>query len=181
LSISANNSQQLDLSVAPSVLFLFGLAGSGKTFVGELLGRLSGRYVYEADQDLTPAMTGAIATGAPFTDAMRDEFFLIVATRINELRRAHRNLIVTQATYKQRHRDLIKAQVEHAAFIHITALDSIVIERLISRGDNITPEYATVMRANFEAPSSDCPTISNNGTAEEIIRQVALLYPPSGA
>jgi gluconokinase len=159
------------------VLFLFGLAGAGKNFVGDLLGALSKRFVYHADSDLTPALREAIRTKQAFTDDMRDEFFQILANRIQQLRTTHKYLIVTQAAYKQRHRDFILRTIPGVQFVQIVASDSSILKRLSARGDLITPEYANLMRAHFESPPTSWPLVVNDGTAEDILRQVSGLYP----
>ncbi|HSB94870.1 MAG TPA: hypothetical protein VLC91_00365, partial [Spongiibacteraceae bacterium] len=68
----------LILDNAPATLFLFGLAGGGKSYVGNLIGRLAGWRVYDADDDLTDEMKQALAEHRPFTPPMRDRFFEIV-------------------------------------------------------------------------------------------------------
>ncbi len=162
----------IDLSEAPSVLFLFGLAGVGKNFVGDLLGACSGRHVYHADSDITPAMREAIAARQPFTGEMRDEFFEVIKCQIAALQSKYGPLIVTQATYKQRHRDFITQHIPGVQFVHIVATDAIILERLRNRGDWISPEYASQMRANFEQPPASYPVLTNNGTSSEILSQV---------
>ncbi|BAX53158.1 hypothetical protein PDPUS_1_01784 [Photobacterium damselae subsp. piscicida] len=46
----------LNLTYAPNVLFLFGLSGAGKSYVGDVIGQHSGWHVYHADEDLTQEM-----------------------------------------------------------------------------------------------------------------------------
>ena len=171
-----HNSPTIDLRAAPSVLFLFGLAGAGKNYVGDLLAGLSGRYVYHADCDLTPAMHEAIRRGAGFTDQMRNDFFTIVAQRISELRYQHGPLIVTQAAYKQRHRDYISDTVGDVEFVHIVAPDEVIAARLRSRGDLITPEFSKVMRAHFELPEPMVKSIDNSATQDNVLVQLVSLY-----
>jgi gluconokinase len=166
-----------ELSSAPDVLFLFGLAGAGKNFVGDLLGARSERYVYHADVDITPAMREAIRTKQAFTDPIRDEFFQVLAGRIRQLKAKYGHLIVTQAAYKQKHRDFIVQMIPGLQFVHIIANDANILARLSSRGDLITPEYALLMRTHFENPPSTWPRLLNDGTAEDILRQAAALYP----
>ncbi len=167
----------VDLSDAPGVLFLFGLAGAGKNFVGDIIGDLSSRYVYHADSDITPAMRDAISNKKAFTDQIRDEFFGVITSRIDELAREHGTLIVTQAVYKQRHRDLVAQRVSGVQFVHIVASEANILSRLYKRGDAITPEYAERMRAHFEEPPIDWPVIYNDGSREDVIRQAASLFP----
>ena len=111
----------LDLRHAPPTLFLFGLAGSGKSFVGNLIGAHAGWHVYHADDDLTDEMRQALAEHRPFTGPMRDRFFAIVVERIRALQREHPRLVVTQAVYKRQHRDYLLAQKLPADRIYVGA------------------------------------------------------------
>jgi gluconate kinase len=140
-------------SQVPDLLFLFGLAGAGKTFCGTLLAERLGYYCYDLDVDCTPAMRQAIVERRPFTDAMRDEFFAIVCERVRELQAKYSKIIVMQAAYKQRHRDLVTGQFPALEMIWIDAPDALICERLEARGDAVNADYATTIRSNFEAPS----------------------------
>jgi gluconate kinase len=166
----------LELTKAPSVIYLFGLTGAGKNFVGDLIGRLSGRFVYHADADMTDDMRAAVAEKKTFTPEMRDRYFEIVANRIAELRRTHPRLVVTQATYKQQHREYLTAQVPDMDLICVTASDAKIVKNLIHRGDAVTPEYAARMRVNFESPPKNSKVIVNESDEAEIVSQLNKFY-----
>jgi gluconate kinase len=166
----------LDLSTAPAVIYLFGLAGAGKNFVGDIIGTLSGRYVYHADQDLTEEMLCAVHEGRVFTPGMRDRFFRVVADRIHALRAIHGPLIATQATYKSQHRHYLRERIPDIDFICITASDERIAERLTKRGDHVTADYAEKMRSLFDLPAEGTPILVNEYGEAEVVQQVADLY-----
>jgi gluconate kinase len=170
-------SSQPDFSRAPPVLYFYGLAGAGKNYVGDLVGRLTGRHVYHADVDLTPDMRKAIAEKRPFTPEMRDEYYAIVADRILSLLKDHKALVVTQGTYKAQHRRYLAARVPGMDLICITADKATILQRLKARGDAVTPEYAAALAANFEPPGAAEKVIANNGGESNILTQLAHLYP----
>ena len=64
------------------VLFFFGLAGAGKTYVGQVAGEHLGWPVYEADTDLLEEMHTAIREKTLFTDEMRAKYFAVVKDNI---------------------------------------------------------------------------------------------------
>lgn len=177
-SMNRNQSKNLslDLTHAPAVLYFYGLAGVGKSFVGDLVGKHTGWPVYHADSDLTDEMKQAIAEKKSFTPAMRDRYFAIVAERILELRRMHLHLIVTQATYKAEHRNFLMTKIPDMALILVTAAPDIIVDRLRARGDAVTPEYAATMAKNFESPPSSAKCIKNEGGEVEILSQLAQMY-----
>lgn len=166
----------LDLANAPSTLFLFGLAGGGKSYVGNLIGRLAGWYVYHADDDLTDEMKLALAEHRPFTEPMRDRFFAIAIEKILALQKQHSKLVITQAVYKQRHRQLLSAKIPNLELVCVTAADAVIFQRIKKRDEGITVESAAALRADFEIPASDCKIIVNDGGTADIIKQLNSYY-----
>jgi len=79
----------LNLKNAPSTLFFYGVAGSGKSFVANLVGDLAGWHVYEADDDISDAMKLALAEHRPFTVEMSGEALGRVSVKIIELQKRH--------------------------------------------------------------------------------------------
>lgn len=156
------------------VWFLFGLSGSGKSYAGDLIARARGWSVYHADDDITPAMEQALATAQPFTDAMRDEYFVLLADRIRA-RQAQAGpdqpLIVTQGAYKQRSREFLQKQVPGLALVWIDAPDALIVQRLRLRSAGITQESAAALQQDFECPSPDSLRIVNDGGEEHILAQ----------
>ncbi len=171
-----NIEADLDLTHAPATLFLFGIAGGGKSYVGNLIGRLAGWHVYHADDDLTDEMKLALAARRPFTEPMRDRFFAIVIDKILNLQKIYPQLVVTQAVYKQRHRDLLMAQILNLELICVTAAEPVIFQRIKRRDEGITIESAAALRADFEAPLPDNKIIVNNGGTLDIIQQLNRYY-----
>lgn len=166
----------LDLCTAPSTLFLFGLAGSGKSYVGNLIGERAGWHVYHADDDLTDEMKLALAEQRPFTGPMRDRFFALIVDKISQLQQQHVHLVVTQAVYKQQHRDYLLTHIPDMELICVGADDATIIQRINRRSDGITVASAAALRADFEEPASDCRIIVNNSDATAIVRQLNSHY-----
>ena len=173
---NVDNNVTLDLSGAPSTLFLFGLAGSGKSFVGDLIGELCQWHIYHADDDLTDKMKLALKRQQPFTDSMRDEFFAIIIKKILYLQTLYKRLVITQAVYKERHRMLLRASIADMDLVMVDADDATIIKRLQKRSDGIGQQSAAALRDDFERPSDDTKRILNNSDCCDIICQLNLLY-----
>jgi gluconate kinase len=171
----------LDLRAAPPTLFLFGLAGSGKSYVGNLIAERAGWQVYHADDDLTDEMKLALAEHRPFTGPMRDRFFALIVDKIRQLQQRHARLVVTQAVYKQQHRDYLLAHIPDMELVCVGADDATIIQRINRRSDGITVASAAALRADFEEPASGCRIIVNNSDAAAIVRQLNDHYGPSRA
>ncbi|MDH5361171.1 MAG: hypothetical protein OEX03_11435 [Gammaproteobacteria bacterium] len=166
----------LHLYHPPSTLLFFGLAGCGKSYVADLLGRLTGWHVYHADDDITEEMRLALAEQRPFTDAMRDSYFDIVVKKILALQKQHTHLLVTQAVYKQRHRDFLLQHIPDLELIYVLADDAVIDQRLQARKGFVSSASAAALRPSFELPSMDCKRLDNNGDDANIIRQLNEYY-----
>lgn len=167
-----NMSQTLDLSSAPAILFLFGLSGSGKSYVGNLIGELTGCYVYHADDDITDEMILALQEKRPFTNEMRDRYFPIITEKILHLRQHHNFLVVTQAVYKQRHREYLCKNIPNMEMIFIDASDAVISQRLTTRNGGITGASALALRRDFEQPDSNIKVILNEGDKSMLVTQL---------
>ena len=166
----------LDLARAPAALFFYGLAGAGKTHVGRLVTRLSGRFFYDADDDISAAMRLALAEQRPFTEAMRDEYFPRVARRILSLQQQHGTLVVTQGVYKQRHRDYLLAQVADMEMLCVECSQVVLQQRLSVRAQGISSGSAAALLADFEQPPAGMKVLRNDGQDADIIRQLNAWY-----
>lgn len=156
------------------VWFLFGLSGSGKSYAGDVIARAKDWPVYHADDDITPSMRQALAESRPFTDAMRDEYFVLLADRIRARQAQHgraQPLIVTQGAYKQRSRDYLQQQIAGLALIWIDAPDILINQRLSLRAKGIRPESAAALRQDFECPAPLCLKIVNEFGEGHILAQ----------
>jgi gluconate kinase len=160
----------------PALLFFFGLAGAGKTFCGNLISARLGYHCYDLDSDCTPVMRAAIAEGSPFTDAMRDDFFEIVSRRIGELKERYSKVLVMQAAYKERHRAWVASKHPGVALVWVDAPDELIAQRLQARGDAVSAEYATKIRANFQPPSGGPRLINDVTDPEQLLARFNELF-----
>ena len=166
----------LDLPAAPPVLFFFGLAGAGKTHVGRLVSQRTGRFFYDADDDISDEMRQALADQRPFTEAMREEFFPRVVERIKALQQQYTTIVVTQGVYKQRHRDYLIRQIPDIEMLCVTCSQAVLQQRLAARAQGISPDSAAALLADFEPPAPAMHVIHNDGDDAAVVRQLRALY-----
>jgi gluconate kinase len=126
-------------------------------------------------------MREAIAEGRPFTEQMRDEFFEIVTQRIGELKEKYPKLLVMQAAYKERHRALVVSRHPGLHMVWVDAPDELISQRLQARGDAVSAQYASRIRANFEAPASGLRLLNDVADPDEILARFQGLFPSSGS
>ncbi len=159
-----------------NLLFLFGVSGAGKTFVGELIARNLGYFHYDLDQDLTPAMRAAIAAKRSFTEAERDEYFEVARNRIKEIAEQHSTVVFTQGAYKERHREFLRQHIPVLQTIWIKAPRDVIHERLRAREGGVPADYAETIERNFEMPLSGMALLNDAVSAEELWKRFNGLF-----
>lgn len=169
-------SHRLQLTSAPSVLFLFGLSGAGKSFVGDVIGAHHEWFVYHADDDLTDEMHQVIAAKQPFTEEMRDQFFCRIVDKINYYRAIYPRLVITQGAYKKKHRDYIRQHVSNIDMIYVTTSDRLIHQRLEYRTNGISNASAEAIKHIFEIPDESVKKLHNVDGKDEIIQQLNAFY-----
>ena len=157
------------------IVVLFGLLGCGKNYVGKIFEELE-FYLYDADQDLTPMMKRAIADHKVFTDQMRDEYFDIVISKIIELKKNHRDLVIAQALFKNKHRRKILKTFPEARFIWIQCTPELISARLTARANHIAGKsYGELVNNHFEIPDIPFEILMNNDGRQEVLKQIESL------
>lgn len=169
-------SAERPLPRAPAVLFFYGLAGAGKTHVGQWVARETGRWFHDADDDISDEMRQALAEQRPFTDTMRDAYFPRVVERIQRLQQQHETLVVTQGVYKQRHREYLQQAIPGVALVCVQCSLTTLQRRLSERQGGISSASAAALLADFEPPPADWPVLVNEGNDADVMRQLIRWY-----
>jgi gluconate kinase len=154
------------------LIVLFGLPGTGKSFVGRIFEKYFHYYFYDGDGDLTPEMKAAIKTKTVFTDQMRNIYFKILISKIQRLSKKHKKLVVAQTFIKEKYRIDLLEKIPEAKFILVETKKEIREKRLLDRTDYpLDLNYARIMEMNFEKPKIDFQIITNNEDGENIIKE----------
>lgn len=153
------------------LFILFGLAGSGKNYVGNILKNHFNFYFFDGDQLLTEEMQQYLREKKLFTDKIRHDLAEIMIAKINLLKKDHPNIVFAQALYKEKNRLQIKQHFPDAHFILIEAHEKNIIARLCKREDWIDADFAEKMRVHFDAPTLPHHKINNNQDEKSIIEQ----------
>jgi gluconokinase len=154
------------------LLILFGLSGSGKNFVGEILAENFNYHFWDADSILPPAMLKAIKQKATFTQEMRDNFTTDIIHHVAHLQKQYNNLVVTQAFYKESNRQQILNAFPEATLIQIKADPAIIAARLQKNNKSIDIDYAEKIKVNFENTKLPHVAIVNNTDKTAVISQI---------
>jgi len=146
-----------------SLVILFGLPGTGKTYTGKVFEKYFGFYFYDGDNDLTPEMKKAINSKTVFTDQMRDKFFKILTNKIKKLSKKYKNLAIAQTFIKEKYRLQLIKLIPKTKFILIETKKDIREKRLMKRINYpLDLEYARKMEGNFDKPIIKHQIINND-------------------
>ena len=164
--------KQIYFPKAPQVIYIFGLTGVGQTFVGKIFSEFAGYYLYEADETLPKEMREAVEKNLEWTETQLDGYYDLIKENILDLIKVHPKIVITQATYFQRHRDMMIA----AILLLVTADYGINVKRIKERNDFVTVEYFKLSRRYFEPAKARTKVLENNTGKAEIIKQLQKFY-----
>lgn len=156
------------------IVIVFGLAASGKTYVGQVISKYFDFYHEDADQWLSGDMKQYISEKKIFTLDMLENLTSSIIANIERLSNKYDNIVISQALYREKNRKTIKKYFtsQELMFLRVDASDEIICQRLLERGDWVMPDYASSMRQFFQ-PMQEAKTINNNKFGEEsIIKQL---------
>lgn len=154
------------------LIVVFGLPGSGKSYVGTILKKEFDFCLYDGDIDLPRDIKDAIANKTLITDTMRDEFFKRVICQIKRLKKTHRKLVVAQTFIKEKYRKLVLKHFPDTQFILIKTKTSLRESRIAQRKYyHLDRAYAQAMCRNFESSRINHAVLDNNTDGEEEIKK----------
>lgn len=132
------------------IYVIMGVAGSGKTTIGELLARALEIPFVEGD-DLHPrANIERMANGIPLTDEDRRPWLLAIAQRLREAEQSGSGLVVACSALKRSYRDLLRSQgTAETRFVYLRGSQPTVAERLARRRGHFMP--ASLLASQFAA------------------------------
>ena len=136
-----------------------GVAGCGKTSVGEGLSRLTGIRFVDGDALHSKENIARMSAGIPLTDADRWPWLEAIG---NEFARSPEPLVIGCSALKRSYRDKIR---HHAgapvSFIHLTGSREVIGQRMQSRRNHFMPP--TLLDSQFaalEPPGADEESIA---------------------
>ena len=162
---------------APS-LFFFGLPGVGKTHCGEVLHQDFGYDFHDGDSWLPEDLKESLANGHGFTDEQRDRFAEEISRSIFQAKaaeaelaakegRVRRPIAIAQATFKRRHRDLIRRAHPDLIFVWVQAAENSRMRRLRERDHVVDTALGSRMARDFEPPEHEKHVVLLNDLDDE--------------
>jgi carbohydrate kinase (thermoresistant glucokinase family) len=156
------------------LVVVMGVAGVGKTTVGELVAHGLALPFHDADAFHTEESRRKMAAGIPLTEADREPWLRDLARRMREWE-AEGGAVVACSALRRRHREVL-ASAGPVRFVFLDADPETIRERIARRkGHYMPPELLGSQLATLEPPGSDeAVRIETAGTPAETARAVLL-------
>jgi gluconokinase len=137
---------------------VMGVAGAGKTVIGEALARALAVDFVDGDDFHPPENKARMAAGIPLTDEDRMGWLRALAARIRTAADAGTGVVVTSSALKRSYRDILRsgAAPRPLQFILLRGSRELLAERLASRrGHFFAPSLLESQLATLEEPTPD--------------------------
>ena len=118
------------------VIILMGVAGSGKSSVGEALARRLGWPFRDADDFHSARNREKMRCGIPLDDNDRRPWLDAIRASIVQSLSAGENAIYACSALKQAYRELLAADAEKVKFVYLKGPPGLITERLAKRQDH---------------------------------------------
>jgi carbohydrate kinase (thermoresistant glucokinase family) len=143
-------------SELPCALVVMGVAGSGKSTIGEALGqRLAWRYE-DGDSFHPAANVAKMSAGQPLTDEDRWPWLEAIAAEIECCRQAGEHIIIACSALKRAYRKVLVHGQTDVRMVYLNGSHDLIADRLGHRkGHFMPPGLLDSQFATLEPPSSD--------------------------
>jgi carbohydrate kinase (thermoresistant glucokinase family) len=148
-------------SELPCALVVMGVAGSGKSTIGEALSQRLG-WRYEDGDSFHPAANVAkMSAGQPLTDDDRWPWLKAIAAEIERCRQAGQHIIIACSALKRAYRDILVHGRDDVRMVYLIGSHDLIADRLGHRkGHFMPPGLLDSQFATLEPPSPDERPIS---------------------
>ena len=149
-----------------------GVAGAGKTTIGEQLAEALGYAFRDADAFHPPANVEKMRTGRKLTDGDRDPWLQAMADAIDRWLEEGTGVVLACSALKERYRARLVRDPERVRVVYLKVTTETARERVAQRTDHFMP--ADLVDSQFEALEEPVDAIVVDGSQppEAIVRQL---------
>ena len=172
-------------SLAPAVVIVMGVSGSGKSTIGALLAsRLQWEFA-DADWFHPKSNVDKMHSGIALTDEDRGPWLDAIAAWIDKTRRAGGHGVIACSALKRRYRDVLIGDRADVRLVYLKGDEMLIARRMATRHEHFMPR--SLLHSQFEAleePGADeTPiTVAIDPEPREIVtRIVSGLHLPESA
>src|SRR5271169_3397985 len=115
------------------IVVVMGVAGSGKSTIGQVLARRLGWRFYEGDDYHPERNRAKMRAGEPLTDEDRRPWLEALAKLISDCMRNHENAVLACSALKQIYRDRLGIGSEGVRLVYLSGSPELIARRLAAR------------------------------------------------
>src|SRR5207253_11134852 len=160
---------------APCALIVMGVAGSGKSTIGDKLAARLG-WAYEDGDRFHPASNVAkMSAGQPLTDEDRWPWLKAIADEIDRLCGKEQRAVFACSALKRAYRDVLVHGRGDVRLVFLNGTQALIAARLAARkGHFMPPGLLDSQFSTLERPASDeaAVTVSIDATVETIVDNI---------
>jgi gluconokinase len=154
------------------IIVIMGVAGCGKTTVGQRLAAALGWPFFDGDDFHPPANVAKMASGLPLDDGDRRPWLARLRQLIDALGDAGTSAVIACSALRQRYRDHLLAGCSEARLVYLAADGALLAQRLAARAGHFFPAALLESQlAALEAPG-DAITIDAGQPVADIVAAV---------
>jgi gluconokinase len=163
---------------SPQIILIMGVAGSGKTTVGQGLAHILNWPYFEADDFHSPANQAKMAAGEPLTDDDRAPWLAAIRAQMETCATTGQNAVFTCSALKEKYRQTLRPCAATLTLVHLTGQPELLVTRLRERtGHYMKASLLPSQLATLEPPANAL-SLDISATPAELIaairRHVAL-------
>ena len=143
-------------SIAPAVVVIMGVSGSGKSTVGAMLASRLHWPFEDGDWFHPPANVEKMHRGIPLTDDDRWPWLRAIADWIDQARGRGRHGVIACSALKRRYRDVLIGDRRDVRLVYLKGDEALIARRIATRHEHFMPQ--SLLHSQFEAleePGSD--------------------------
>jgi gluconokinase len=152
-----------------TAVVVMGVAGTGKSTVGQILARRLGWSFAEADDFHSAANVAKMASGTPLTDEDRRPWLESIRTWIDA---NAGDSVVTCSALRRSYRDILRGAQANVRFLHLSGTQESIGARMAARTSHFMPTSLLASQLATLEPlegDEDGVVINITGTPEEIV------------
>ena len=156
------------------VVIIWGVAGAGKTTIGELLAQELHWKFYEADDFHPVANIAKMRSGVPLTDEDRQPWLEKVREGIERSVVANENAVLACSALKKKYRELLRVNAD-VRFVFLRGSRARITDQIRQRrGHFMNPALLDSQFAALEEPkpSEDALAIELGGTPSALVEEI---------
>lgn len=153
-------------------IVMMGVAGAGKTFVGEQLAAALGWPYLEGDHFHSPANIAKMHAGIPLTDDDRLPWLLAIHDEMARRASRRESAVISCSALKARYRTTLRGDLRGVRFVYLRVSRTVLAQRLATRsGHFFDPALLDSQLATLEEPEEGL-TVDGERPVGEIISAI---------